>query len=283
MNQIIPVNFHGDSLAMVNHDGQPFVPMKPIAENMGLAWQVQSRKLAEKFGSVITIMVTTGGDGKQYEMVCLPLRKLPAWLYSINPNKVNPDIRAKVVQYQEECDDVLWRYWTTGHAENPAICKPSAAKWISANNGLPKLLDRLEGETHPQKRVILQEQIKNACKILGFQPPDLQTIGFSEDFDSQLADIWESIRQIGLDKLNHSRTPGTLAISLPHLYRNAQVAGVALPPLEVTRRLLRQSYDPLFDDVKVVNSRLEYRSIKCWTFIGSLELSLSVPESDALQ
>lgn len=267
MNQIIPVNFHGDSLAMVNHDGRPFVPMKPIAENMGLAWQVQSRKLAEKFGSVITIMVTTGGDGKQYEMVCLPLRKLPAWLYSINPNKVSPDIRAKVIQYQEECDDVLWRYWTTGVAENPAIAKPSAAKWISANNSLPKLLDRLEWETHPKKRVILQEQIKNACKILGFEAPDLQGIGFAEDFDSQLDDIWDSINLIGLEKLNHARSEGMLAIRLPHLYSAAQEAGIPLPPLEVTRRLLRKSKDPLFDDVKTVNSGLEQRSIKCWTFI----------------
>lgn len=283
MNQIIPVNFHGDTLAMVDHDSQPFVPMKPVVENMGLDWKAQHVKLTDKFGAVMVIITTTGGDGKQYDMVCLPLRKIPAWLYSINPNKVNPEIRAKVIQYQEECDDVLWRYWTTGHAENPAICKPSAAKWISANNGLPKLLDRLEGETHPQKRVILQEQIKNACKILGFQSPDLQTIGFSDDFDSQLADIWEAINQIGLDKLNHSRSPDVLAISLPHLYRNAQVAGIALPPLEVTRRLLHQSFDPLFNDVKTVNSRLLYRSIKCWTFIATPTLGLSVPESSALQ
>ncbi|MGV0998262.1 MAG: phage antirepressor N-terminal domain-containing protein [Fluviibacter sp.] len=269
MNQIIPVSFHGDSLAIVDNDGQPFVPMRPIVKNMGLDWRGQHEKLTAKFGSVVGIIPTTGEDGKQYQMICLPLRKIYAWLYSINPNKVNPEIRDKVIQYQEECDDVLWQYWTTGHVENPAIAKHSDAKWIAANNGLPKLLDRLEAETHPQKRVILQEQIKTACKTLGFEAPDLNCIGFAEDFDSQLADIWEAIEQIGVLNLNHSRTRGILALSLPHLYRAAADVGIALPHLETTRRLLRRSNEPLFSAIKTVNSRLFNRSMKCWTFLRS--------------
>lgn len=39
-------------------------------------------------------------------MLCLALRKLNGWLQTISPNKVKPEIREKVVQYQEECDDV---------------------------------------------------------------------------------------------------------------------------------------------------------------------------------
>lgn len=85
-DQIIPVTFHGDTLALVDHEGEPFVAMKPVVENMGIDWGGQHIKLTEKFGSVIEIISTTGGDGKQYEMVCLPLRKFPAWLYSINPS-----------------------------------------------------------------------------------------------------------------------------------------------------------------------------------------------------
>ncbi len=80
--------------------------MRSIVENMGLAWQVQHRKINVRFGSVITEMVTTGADGKQYGMTCLPLRKLATWLYSISPNKVAPKLRDKIVKYQEECDEV---------------------------------------------------------------------------------------------------------------------------------------------------------------------------------
>ena len=52
-------------------------------------------------------------------MLCLALRKLAGWLQTISPNKVKPEIRDKVIQYQEECDDVLYEYWTKGVVVNP--------------------------------------------------------------------------------------------------------------------------------------------------------------------
>ena len=51
-------------------------------------------------------------------MVCLPLRKLLAWLTTISPNKVKPELRDTVIMYQNECDDVLWNYWTKGQVIN---------------------------------------------------------------------------------------------------------------------------------------------------------------------
>ncbi len=56
-------------------------------------------------------------------MICMALRKLAAWLNSISPNKVRPEIRDKVIQYQEECDDVLYEYWAKGHVVNPRKAK----------------------------------------------------------------------------------------------------------------------------------------------------------------
>ncbi|MGL5303702.1 MAG: phage antirepressor N-terminal domain-containing protein, partial [Aeromonas sp.] len=65
------------------------------------------------------ILIPSAGGAQS--MICLPLRKLPAWLYSIQPGKVSPDIRDKVIAYQEECDEVLWQYWTTGKAEHQTV------------------------------------------------------------------------------------------------------------------------------------------------------------------
>ena len=116
-SNVIP--FRSCKLLLVEHNGQPFVPMKPVVEGMGLAWQTQHRKLmAGRFASVITMMVTTGFDGKQYEMACLPLKKLPGWLMSIHASKVRDDLRENVLAYQDECDDALWSYWNEGHALN---------------------------------------------------------------------------------------------------------------------------------------------------------------------
>lgn len=113
--KIIP--FRQKELLLVDNGGEPFVPMKPIVEGMGLAWQVQHRKLVSgRFAPTITMMVIVAEDGKKREMACLPLRKLAGWLMSIHASKVRPDLRDNVIAYQNECDDALWAYWNEGIA-----------------------------------------------------------------------------------------------------------------------------------------------------------------------
>lgn len=117
MNTII-VPFHGSALYVVNHNGEPYTPMKPIVEGIGMDWKSQRTKIKQRFakGGVEITIPTAGGPQK---MLCLALRKLAGWLQTISPNKVKPEIRDKVIQYQEECDDVLYEYWTKGVVVNP--------------------------------------------------------------------------------------------------------------------------------------------------------------------
>ena len=124
MATLLPVAFHGDTLYLVEHNGEPFTAVKPICEAMGLDWKSQFDKLTNRFRAVIGRIPTTGADGKTYSMVCMPVRKLAGWLYSLSPAKVAPACRAKVEAYQAECDDALWRYWTEGHASRPSAPAP---------------------------------------------------------------------------------------------------------------------------------------------------------------
>lgn len=119
MNTISTINvpFHGNNLYVVNYNGQPYVPMKPIVDGMGMDWASQFTKLKQKFSSTIAEITMVAEDGKERNMICLALRKLAGWLHTISPNKVKPEIRDKVIQYQEECDDVLYEYWTTGEVK----------------------------------------------------------------------------------------------------------------------------------------------------------------------
>lgn len=113
--RIIP--FRQKELLLVDCAGQPFVPMKPIVQGMGLDWKSQHAKLsAGRFSSTMVEITTVALDGKQREMTCLPLRKLTGWLMSIHPNKVRPELREGIIAYQNECDDVLWSYWNNGMA-----------------------------------------------------------------------------------------------------------------------------------------------------------------------
>ena len=41
------VFFHNTQLSIVEHNNQPYVPMKPVVEGMGLAWQAQYDKLKQ--------------------------------------------------------------------------------------------------------------------------------------------------------------------------------------------------------------------------------------------
>ncbi|MFK5289052.1 phage antirepressor N-terminal domain-containing protein, partial [Glaesserella parasuis] len=91
-------------MLLVEHDEQPYVVMKTITESIGLSWQGQHEKLVEHFGKGIKeILIPTNG-GLQL-MICMNLRKFPAWLYSLQPKKVSDPIkRAKIISFKEECD-----------------------------------------------------------------------------------------------------------------------------------------------------------------------------------
>ena len=106
----ITVPFLGQDLYVVEFDGEPYTPMKPIVEGMGMDWMGQYTKLKHRFAKGIEeISIPTSGGSQK--MICLALRKLAAWLNTISPNKVRPEIRDRVIQYQERCDDVLYEYW----------------------------------------------------------------------------------------------------------------------------------------------------------------------------
>ncbi len=113
------VPFNGQQIITAMAAGVAYVAMKPIVENLGMSWSTQQTKLMKqisKFNCVHMNMVAA--DGKLRKLLCLPLKKLNGWLFSINPEKVRADIRDKLIQYQEECFTVLHDYWTKGKAAN---------------------------------------------------------------------------------------------------------------------------------------------------------------------
>ena len=120
MCELSPVSFHGDTIFCIDYQNQPFTPMRPIVENLGIDWSGQAAKFrANKTRWGVEMISTPTESGKQ-EMLCLPVRKLPAYLASINPNKVREELRPKIELYQAESDDALWNYWMNGKAERKA-------------------------------------------------------------------------------------------------------------------------------------------------------------------
>lgn len=145
-NCTINVPFHGAELYVVNHNGEAYTPMKPIVEGMGLDWKSQHKKISQRFAKGM-VEITIPSVGGMQKMICLALRKLAAWLNTISPNKVRPEIRDRVLQYQEECDDVLYDYWTKGQVVNPR--KTSTDERTPLRDAINMLVDK-RGIMYPE-------------------------------------------------------------------------------------------------------------------------------------
>lgn len=116
----IAVPFHGETILTAQHQEQVYVAMKPMVEALGLDWRSQHEKLRrnKRYGDITIPLQTASGV---QDMLCIPMRKLNGWLFSINPSKVREDLREKVVAYQEECFEALYAYWHQGVAINPRL------------------------------------------------------------------------------------------------------------------------------------------------------------------
>ncbi len=112
------ISFYGSDLITLKVEDVIYTAVRPIVEALGLSWGSQSIKLnknKEKFNCFD--IETVGADGKIREMLCMPIKKLNGWLFSINPEKVRSDLKEKVICYQEECFEALYNYWHFGKAE----------------------------------------------------------------------------------------------------------------------------------------------------------------------
>ncbi|QHJ76150.1 MAG: hypothetical protein [Bacteriophage sp.] len=119
--EYLNVNFLGSEIMVINHDGEPYVAMRTVVDGMGLDWSGQFVKIKQRFKSTVVEISTVANDERNRSMLCLPLRKLFGWLMTINPNKVASHKRQTIIRYQNECDDALWQYWTTGIANREKI------------------------------------------------------------------------------------------------------------------------------------------------------------------
>lgn len=157
------VPFNGQQIITAMVAGVAYVAMRPIVENLGMSWSTQVRKLtaaADKFNCVHMNMVGNAGSvhmntplkGGIQKMLCLPLKKLNGWLFSINPEKVRTDIRDKLIQYQEECFTALHDYWNKGEATNPRKPKTAPGKITKEQQTTIKELVMSRGHALPKDK-----------------------------------------------------------------------------------------------------------------------------------
>ena len=113
------ISFNNQSLITAEQNGNHYVAMKPICENIGIDWRAQRQRIVrdEVLCSTVVIITTVAEDGKNREMLCLPIQYLNGWLFGIDINRCNPEIRDTLIKYKKECYQALHDYWFNGKAE----------------------------------------------------------------------------------------------------------------------------------------------------------------------
>ncbi len=265
--QLIPVPFYEDTLVLTNKDNEPYVVMKPIVESMGLDWHSQRQKLGDKFRSSEVIITSVAEDGKNRDMICLPLRKLHAWLYSVNPNKVAPELRDKIIRYQNECDDALYDYWSKGSAQRPGAMNVNER--LRVQQARIQLFDQLEVATNPLKRQAIHEHLQELSHLLGYATPDITAIGSTEPEEHpSVTAWWEAMDELiaAGAQINHARDTALLSLSFSHIKALAKQHKIDLPDLSQVRKHIKQSRNPQYLQHKTVSSKLFDTSVKCYVF-----------------
>lgn len=94
-------------------DEQKLVPIKPICDALGIAWEAQRIKIQEHYllSSTAMLSMVVAADGRQREMFCLPMGYVFGWLLTINPANVAESSREGLMKYQTECYKVLHDYF----------------------------------------------------------------------------------------------------------------------------------------------------------------------------
>lgn len=266
--QLIPVPFYEDTVVLVGRDNEPYVAMKPIVANMGLVWAAQYVKIIEKFGATVSEIETVAEDGRLRGMTCLPLKKLPAWLYSISPNKVKPDLREKIVRYQNECDDALWDYWTKGSATRPGA--QPATQRIALSRHRLALGKELLRTRDAGMRQMIHQHLDEVSRAMGLPTPPIESIGHTAAaVPDLLAAFWNALAALDERDVayNHARAADMLAINLPELARLFIEHGQPLRLDTALRSALWQSQAPrCLHKNHPLASRLTGKTIRCWVF-----------------
>lgn len=111
--RIESIQFYNQEIQVLNYEGRPYVAMKSIVENIGLAWNAQIERIRRNkiLNSTSRMIRSVADDGKNRELLCLPLGYLNGWLAGIDLNRVKPEIKPILELYQLECYDVLYNHF----------------------------------------------------------------------------------------------------------------------------------------------------------------------------
>lgn len=100
------------SLLTSEHEGEPYIALRPLCEALGMDWKSQHARTAKNPQFHCGDITTVDAQGRNYPMVCLPVRQVGMWLCTINARRVKPEIRDRLIAFQEGLQVVIHEHLT---------------------------------------------------------------------------------------------------------------------------------------------------------------------------
>ena len=154
------INFNNQQLLTVEKDGIKYVAVKPVCDSLGLDWASQFTKIKsnEVLEPAIVFITTVAEDGKNREMVCLPIDYINGFLFGIDTSRVSEEVRPVVLYYQKECYRVLFEFWNKPKEQEPTKPVEPAPLPGSFRDKMEAVLmsiDRLKVKGKPKEALIV--------------------------------------------------------------------------------------------------------------------------------
>lgn len=104
------IEFDGVYHQVIWHLNDFYVPLKPIAQRLGLNWERQAKKVRNgAYDFHWCVVFDRRLDGSVNETLCIHLSHLDAYLKSIEINSVPSRMRDRLAKYQYGCAGTLIR------------------------------------------------------------------------------------------------------------------------------------------------------------------------------
>lgn len=155
-NQVITTINGIEIAAVIDENGNIFVPVKPICQALTIDFEGQRQRIARHYilGSTAFTLKAVAADEKEREMLCLPLEYIYGWLFTIDAGQVAESRREAVANYQLECYKALYEHFTG-----------SMRRTIETNNAEIALLQQINSAISDEKEA--KGRRKKAEEALG--------------------------------------------------------------------------------------------------------------------
>ncbi len=97
--RVLIATINGTEIYAVNHEGETYVPIRPICTAIGVDIDSQRKKINEDdlTASTTVIITVVAADGKEREQLCLPLKYVYGWLATTNPTRDSDKLPPRVL------------------------------------------------------------------------------------------------------------------------------------------------------------------------------------------